>query len=156
MEPPHWECFRCLRYRLHIQDRWDRSYSGEVVELCREGLSVDPGHHLLVRRLGMLLLESGRPEEAVALLRRTIERYPNHAAAHAALAFVLAEQGDEQLALRTMTRAVQLAPQDGAVVRSMGEMLKLLGRPEEARDYFDQARELDERRALLHERPSGY
>jgi tetratricopeptide (TPR) repeat protein len=89
---------------------------------------------------GMLGVELGRVDAAVADFRHIVDLRPEDPAALNALGYTLAdltERHDE--AFELISRALALDPENPAVLDSMGWVLYRLGRPEQALPYLERA-----------------
>jgi len=114
----------------------------------RQELKLVPGDPLTSDQLGLLLLDSARPEEARPFLEATVRAEPR--------SLGLSHLGRCQLALDqpadaavSLRRALQLAPEQGVSDRDLGNMhfqlgqaLRRLGRDAEARGHLAEARRL--------------
>ncbi|HYO62845.1 MAG TPA: tetratricopeptide repeat protein, partial [Pyrinomonadaceae bacterium] len=112
---------------------------GAIARL-REATTVDPANTKALRRLGDLLLDNGRRREAIEAFRALAERDPRDAEAWRSLARA---QLDETLfadAAESFRRLVALggttALNDNELL-SYAEALRLSGKPEEARAFYE-------------------
>ena len=92
-------------WRLHLKRGYAalRAGHGErAANAFEQALGVAPDHPSVLRAVGRLRLDQGRPEEAAQLLRRALELQPTSAVAAATLARVLGlhlDRLDEAIAL---------------------------------------------------------
>ena len=110
----------------------------DAESLYRAVLELSPGHALANHRLGMLLLQSNRPDQAEPRLRLSLAGRdgPREAAAHLGLA--LHQLGQYEDAIDWLDRA-DPAPGSALLLFWRANTLVELGRFEEARGAFDAA-----------------
>jgi Flp pilus assembly protein TadD len=83
----------------------------------------------------------GLSVDAVAHFRRALERGPE-ARTYGYLADALNQAGDLGGAHHALEQALSLDPRNTKALNLMGRVLDRLGRPEEARDIYQRAREI--------------
>lgn len=96
--------------------------------------------------LGVVLLQQGRVDEAIAQLERAIEADPTNAAAYDQLGTVQVQRGALEAAAATYRRLVRNRP-SAAAHRELAQVLMRLGRESEARRELDRAEALEPRAA---------
>jgi tetratricopeptide (TPR) repeat protein len=94
-------------------------------------------------RLGRLLAESGRTDEAMSAFIRAIELDPKMAIAHSNLGAILAMKGDVKRALRTLETAVRLDPRDPKVHNNLALAYLKSGQREVAAAHWKISLNLD-------------
>jgi tetratricopeptide (TPR) repeat protein len=104
-------------------------------------LKLDPRHQDAAYKSGVLLRDTGRFEEAVAILNLCDELLPNHAPTLQARAHALLSLGKFELSLSDNLRANTLQPDNADTFNNIGACLQWLGREEEALAWFDRALE---------------
>ena len=102
-------------------------------------LKLDPRDADAAYQAGLLLFQSGKPEEALALLDRSDQLQPNHAPTLKTRALAMSSLGRFEEAMAGIAFAHALAPDDAGVCNDMGVILRRLGRLEEALTWFDKA-----------------
>lgn len=121
----------------------------EAIEEFQRELKIAPEDPVTNLELGMALVESQRPEEALAPLALVARREPQQARIFYYLG--RAQLGAERLeeAVASLQRALELAEAQGAadlalkVIRlPLGQALRRLGRTEEAAAHFEEAQRL--------------
>ncbi len=115
----------------------------------RKILVADPDSTAALNALGYTLADrTTRYQEALELIDRVRAAEPGNAAIIDSYGWVLYRLGRRQEALTELRRAYSLQ-KDPEIAAHVGEVLWVLGRKEEARRYFEEARKLDpENRAL--------
>ncbi|MGQ4660057.1 tetratricopeptide repeat protein [Lysobacter sp. F6437] len=115
----------------------------------RRILVIEPESVAALNALGYTLADrTDRYQEALELINRARAAEPDNAAIIDSYGWVLYRLGRNEEALGELRRAFALQ-KDAEIGAHLGEVLWVLGKREEAREYFRQARELDpENRAL--------
>ncbi|WP_256775000.1 MULTISPECIES: tetratricopeptide repeat protein [unclassified Stenotrophomonas] len=115
----------------------------------RKVLVTDPENVAALNALGYTLADrTQRYQEALELIDRARVAEPDNAAIVDSYGWVLYRLGRNEEALVQLRRAWTLA-KDPEIAAHVGEVLWVLGRKEEARRFFDEARKLDpDNRAL--------
>ncbi len=127
------------------RDRIDRAEAD-----LRRILVTDPENVPALNALGYTLADrTTRYQEALELIERARTAEPDQAAIIDSYGWVLYRLGRHEEALVELRRAFTLM-KDAEIAAHIGEVLWVTGREDEAREYFDRARELDpENRSLL-------
>ncbi len=115
----------------------------------RRILVIEPESVAALNALGYTLADrTDRYQEALELINRARAAEPDNAAIIDSYGWVLYRLGRTEEALGELRRAFALQ-KDAEIGAHLGEVLWVLGKREEARKYFDQAREIDpDNRAL--------
>jgi tetratricopeptide (TPR) repeat protein/ADP-heptose:LPS heptosyltransferase len=145
------EAFRPLDRAVEIDiesaEAW-KALAGLLADLKRHNeatlsfqhvLKLDPRDGDAAYQAGLLLFQSGKPEDALALLDRSDQLQPNHAPTAQMRGLVLQILGRVEEAHVEMCRAHALDPDEADTCNNMGVFLRKLGRPEEALTWFDKA-----------------
>ena len=111
-----------------------RRYAGR----CWRAMPGTPALHLL----GVIAMQRGLPEEAVAHLRKAAGSRPDIAIGHHSLGKALAAAIRPDAAAAAFERAVALQPDFAEAHKDLGVMLMALGRLKEASAHFARALEL--------------
>ncbi|VXB91337.1 conserved exported hypothetical protein [Luteimonas sp. 9C] len=116
----------------------------------RRVLVADPENIAALNALGYTLADrTTRYTEALELIDRARVAEPNNAAIIDSYGWVLYRLGRNEDALVELRRAFSMM-RDAEVAAHIGEVLWALGRQDEARKYFDEARDIDpENRSLI-------
>ena len=141
--PPEFEFERGLA--LHQQGRLA---GAEPIYL--EVLRQQPSHAEAWHLLGVIALQTGRPETAVELIGKAIALNDAVAAAHNNRAIALQKLGRTDAALADFDRALALQPDYAEAHNNRGELLRELGRPDDALAGFDTAIALKPDYAVAH------
>lgn len=94
-------------------------------------------------RLGRLLAESGKHDEAMTMFLRAIELSPDLAIAHSNLGAILGIKGDLKRALEELETAVRLDPKTPLARNNLAKAYWLAGRREDAVREWQKSLELD-------------
>ena len=95
-------------------------------------LSEDPGHPEALHRIGVLALQAGRADRAIAYIGQAALAEPDHPAYHLDLGVALREHGHLEPARAAFSVASLLDDTDPAPRAAMADVLGRLGRPAEA------------------------
>ena len=125
-----------------------RSHASAEADL-RKILVIEPDSVAALNALGYTLADrTDRYQEALELINRARAADPDNAAIIDSYGWVLYRLGRPEDALGELRRAFALQ-KDAEIGAHLGEVLWVLGKREEARKYFEQAREIDpDNRAL--------
>lgn len=109
----------------------------------RDALAERPGDPQALDNLGQVLVELGRPGEAVPYLKRAAEAEHDNATIRFNLAVALARAGDADHALYQYDRLIRAGVTDPRVYHNRGLLFRQQGRHGEAVEAFEQATALD-------------
>jgi tetratricopeptide (TPR) repeat protein len=127
-----------LRIQLaHAQSKAGRP--DEAVRTLREVVGRWPEHLPGQHHLGVALLETDRPDAAAACFRHVTEREQNKLPALIGLGRALAAANEPEASIQALREALALAPDDARPRGLIGDMLRRLGRFDEAQSEFDAA-----------------
>ena len=123
---------------------WERlDQIGKAEADLRRLLVIDPDNVAALNALGYTLADrTDRYREALELIDRARVAEPGNAAIIDSYGWVLFRLGKARAALDHLRHAYALQ-QDPDIASHLGQVLWVLGRKEEARKYFDDARRLD-------------
>lgn len=119
---------------LHRQGRLQ-----EAEAIYREILTLEPQQAEVLHLLGIIALQSGRPEAAIDPIQRSLMIDPRQAPACLNLSVALQQLRRTAEALACLEQALQLAPEFPDALNNHGGVLVELGRPEEALVSLDRA-----------------
>lgn len=123
----------------------------EMERLLRDLIARRPDDPHAYNALGYSLADRGeRLQEARALIQEALRRAPDDGYIMDSLGWVEYRLGNLAEARRWLTRAMELKP-DAEIAAHLGEVLWVLGEPEEARRVWRRGRELDARNRTLRE-----
>ncbi|CCD92930.1 putative TPR domain protein; O-GlcNAc transferase related protein [Bradyrhizobium sp. ORS 375] len=105
---------------------------------CEQALSADPNHADSLALLGIIALQSGQYDHAVAWFSRAIRQSPKIDYL-TSLGFTLKQMGRLDDALAVFDKAIQLKSDDAELWKHMGGVLLALGRGDEALLSYRQA-----------------
>jgi tetratricopeptide (TPR) repeat protein len=113
--------------------------AADAERVCREILSVDPGHAQTLHLLGLIEHQRGHSDDAIAHIRMAITREGRDPAFHHNLGNIL--RGLDRLAeaISCYERALALAPALVDTLCNLGNTYQDLGQPEHAAAYFERA-----------------
>jgi Flp pilus assembly protein TadD len=89
--------------------------------------------------LGALLVQNGRPADAVPLLLKAVSMDPGDAEAHFKLGLAYQQAGEAPAATEELTTAVRLRPNHGEAHNALGVLLRDQNRTSEALPHFHEA-----------------
>ena len=118
---------------------------------ARAGYEANPNNLLPMRRLAVLLVDYGGPEdwaESAEITRRTLEIEPNHAGGWRALALALAKSGDLPAADEAMQTAIELVPTDHQLRSQYARLLNDRGMRKEAEAQLAESMRLAEEQGV--------
>ncbi len=124
--------------------------AADAERLCREILSVDPGHAQTLHLLGLIEHQRGRSGEAVGHIRMAVMRNGRDPAFHHNLGNILRALDRPAEAISCYERALALAPASVDTLYNLGNTYQDLGDPERAAAYFEQALHLNPEAVELH------
>ncbi len=102
------------------------------------------------QNLGKALLNSGRPEEALAASRAAVEQSPDDVKAHANVGVALIRMGRLDEAEEWLRAALALDPRHSVVLQNLAESLRKQERLDEALRYYRAVLEADPGNPLPH------
>ena len=124
-----------------------RAAKGELpkaASIYRRVVELNPSHDAARRALAMVLMESGKPDEAVDVLLDVLKIRPRDPKALVILGNHYARQeGQGEVALRMIRRACDVAPDDAIARNCLGGLLLEHGRTAEAVAEFNTAIGID-------------
>jgi tetratricopeptide (TPR) repeat protein len=120
-----------------------RGRTADAERVCREILSVDPGHAQTLHLLGLIEHQRGRSGEAIEHIRRAIMRDGRDPAFHHNLGNILRALDRLAEAISCYERALALAPALIDTLYNLGNTYQELGQPERAAAYFERALRLN-------------
>jgi tetratricopeptide (TPR) repeat protein len=117
-----------------------RRFSAGAIEHYRRALALRPDDPGYVRRnLGLALLKTGRPLEAIEQFRLRLAGYPNDVEVRNYLGVTLIQVGKPDLAVEQLREVIRLDPHHAGGMTNLGLALNALGRPAEAIPHFQRA-----------------
>jgi tetratricopeptide (TPR) repeat protein len=138
-DPAFADAYNDLGRVFHLVHRFD-----EAEAAYRKRLSLDPDSAPGCVNLASLLIDRGRPADAIKLCREAIERLPGRAGTpdlHWMLGSALAQHGDLVSALTAYHAAVAAAPNHARALWGSGVALLHAGRAQQGLRRFARARE---------------
>jgi len=130
-----------VRARINLASALSAQGSRELLEegerLLREALDLEADNATAAFNLGMLLVQSGRPQEAVPALERAVRLSPRDPALQVELTRVLRIVGRPQRALEQAVRAVELEPRNPSARLQQAAALVDLERFREALEFLE-------------------
>ncbi|MCC6485241.1 MAG: tetratricopeptide repeat protein [Armatimonadetes bacterium] len=103
----------------------------------------EPNAPQILSKLGLLLTEASKPDEALAEYKRLAEKYPKDAALQVNLADALNKKGDYDAAVKAYEEAYTRNPKVTAPLSKAAEVLSKQGKKDEARDMYLRLAEID-------------
>lgn len=124
--------------------------TAEAERVCREILSLEPGHAQALHLLGLIEHQRGRSAEAIEHIRRAIMRDGRDPAFYHNLGNILRALDRLAEAIDCYERALALAPSSVDTLYNLGNAYHDLGQPERAAAYFERALRLNPEAVELH------
>ncbi len=118
---------------LGLQGRHDES-----LEILKEALLEDPSNAHLLVATGMTMKEKREYARAEQCFRMALENAPDHAAGLQQLALILADRGDLDEAADLAVQAFGQLPHNPDLAITASDVLRLLGRDQEAFEIIEQ------------------
>ena len=109
----------------------------EALEIFAQARALEPGNGLPLVNAATIYLMSGDRERASASFAEALTIDPTLARAHNGLGVIAAERKDYSAAIDHWQRAVALDSGDYQTLFNLGDLLITLGRPAEARPYWE-------------------
>lgn len=130
---------------------WNQSrmYS-DAETLYRTIVARNDGSWMAHTHLGLLLMEAGRHDEAMAHLLKALGKHPHPADAHTNLGLLLMDMGRDGEARVHLVKALELDPKQADAHNNLGALLAHSGSPEEAMGHLLKALELHPDHAEVH------
>ena len=125
--------------------------AGEATKICRSILDTTPDHAVACDMLGVLLAQSGQPEEAVDYLAKAAELEADDPRYHNNLANVMSMLERYEESAASFRSSLDLRPDSAPTCNSYGAVLKQLGRLDEAEAQYRRAIELDPDFTVAHD-----
>jgi tetratricopeptide (TPR) repeat protein len=113
--------------------------TAEAERVCRQILSVDPGHAQTLHLLGLIEYQGERRDDAIRHIRMAIARNGKDAAFHHNLGNILRAQDRPAEALTCFEHAIALAPDAVDTLYNLGNICQDLGWLERAIGFFERA-----------------
>jgi len=102
-------------------------------------LEGDPNNALRHDAVGNLLLQGGRPDDAIAQYRRSLELNPSSASTHYNLGYALSVRGRRDEAIAQFREALAIDPDYAQAHNNLGALLQVAGQPDEALTHYQRA-----------------
>ncbi len=126
---------------------------GESDSLYERALELDPDFHLVLNNYGYSLAERGlQLERALDMAHKAVEAEPENASYLDTLGWVYFKLGDYAEAERFIAKAMATGDASATIVEHMGDVVFKLGQKQRAREYWQQALEMDAKNDALKEK----
>ncbi|MFL6072809.1 MAG: tetratricopeptide repeat protein [Mycobacteriales bacterium] len=122
----------------------DQSQLEDALAVVDAGLATDPTHRALLTGKAEILLDAGRPAEAVGIAAQLARSHPDDAYALQLHGRALRELADYPGAVTAFEAEVALDPENAGARARLGHALALAGDLAAARQYLDRALQLSE------------
>ena len=123
---------------------WHRVWAFESDDsLWADTLTKNPDCWVGHNNLGVVLLQNGQADEAMAHYEKALEINPGYAEARTNLGKALLQQGQVDEARAQFEKALEIAPGDAEVYNEIGRALSKKGEVDEAIDQYQKALEID-------------
>ena len=138
-------------HRLGIQ-RKDATLIGQAEALYNQCLDHDPNHVECHRGLGVLLIDSGRPDRAFALMKNWAAQNPTFAEPRIELARLYEEAGEPQTALKYLEDAVQQDANSARAWLALGRLREGSGDLAQALQNYQRSYAINGMQPMVNER----
>lgn len=125
-------------YRQHMAGQLD-----EAERLYRAVLQQDRDNVHALNLLGMLCVNSFRPDEAIVLITKALKFQPNNPESHANVALAFKDQGKLEQSVKHFRESIRLDPHRPVVLNNLGNVLREMGQPQEAIKVYERALQMD-------------
>jgi len=119
--------------------------------LCAYTLSHNPGSWLTHNTLGLVLLQEGHTDEAVAQFQKAVEIVPNNAEAHINLGVAFAQEKQMDEAMLQYQKALEINPNSEVAHHNLGNILYQNGQVDDAIAEYQKALKLNSSMAQVHQ-----
>ncbi len=114
-----------------------------AINYFKKSVSLAPWKPQIWNRLGILLFESQRFDDAIVEMKKAVEKFPDDFVDNLILGLSLSQQNNLEEAERALEHAVRLNPNDLTALHAYGYTLNRLKKNEAAIIYLDKALSLD-------------
>ena len=108
----------------------------------KKALKSDEGNKHALNLLGMLCVNTGRPEEAIEYIEQALQVDADDSQAHANLGLAYKDIGKIKAAAKHLAESVRLQPEHPVIFNNLGNVLRLLDKPGQAIRAYEQALKL--------------
>ncbi len=115
----------------------------EAQEAFEKALICDPDSSHIMRRLPILLIKMGKPDEAAEWLRMLIQKFPEKSQDRLLLARLASQSGHTDKAIQLYTELITLNPKDESMYLRLGALYSDKNQYREAEQTFRQALEVN-------------
>lgn len=138
-------------HRLGLQ-RHDTALMTQAEALYNQCLDHDPNHVECHRGLGVLLIDSGRPDRAFALMKNWATQNPTFAEPRIELARLYEEAGEKQTALKYLEDAVQQDANSSRAWLALGRLRESSGDLTQALQNYQRSYAINGMQPMVSER----
>jgi len=120
--------------------------SGELAQaerLYKQVLESDKDNMHALNLLGMLCVNSFRPDEAVGYITKALQRAPDNPQSHTNIGLAYKDQGNAKKAAHHFRESIKLDPDNPDVFNNLGNVLRVLEKPREAIRSYESALQLN-------------
>jgi Tfp pilus assembly protein PilF len=128
-----------LDMRLGGLRRWGPGLAGAGLVAIVANLPIEVVQDQTYLNLGSLLVQNGRPDDAVPLLLKAVSLDPGYAEPHFKLGLAYQDAGKPEAAVEELTTAVRLRPDHADAHNALGVLLRGQSKPREALPHFREA-----------------
>lgn len=93
--------------------------------------------------LGMLCVNSFRPDEAISYIEQALQRVPDNPQSHTNIGLAYKDCGDAKKAAHHFRESIKLDPDNPDVYNNLGNVLRVLDKPKEAVQSYEKALQLN-------------
>lgn len=129
-------------YRVHRSANMRAPELRRAESIYRQVLDIDTGHVAANNLLGLLCLQTRRPDEAVHYIQAALVKKPDDPQAHSNLGLALKDLGRHEAAVNHFQQALTFSPGNPKMLNNLGSAYRELGRLDEAIGSYRQALEI--------------
>ena len=125
--------------KARLQRAWQQHQAGQLKSAersYRKILSLSAGHCNANNLMGLLCIQTSRPELAATHIQRALKSDPDNPQSHYNLGIACKDLGRLEEAGRHFSQTVKLAPENIEAMNSLGNSLRLQGQHDEAEKWF--------------------
>jgi Flp pilus assembly protein TadD len=135
-------------FQVSLQNAWQQHQRGQLAAAEREYmrlLAIDPDHPDALNLMGLLCIQTGRPDEAESHIRKALQTDSDNPQSHYNLGIACTNRRRFGDAASHFGRAAKLQPGAVEPLSSQGNALRLAGKPEPAVTVLQAALRIDAR-----------
>ena len=129
-----------------LEAGYQAQQSGDLAQaerLYKQVLESEKNNIHALNLLGMLCVNSCRPDEAVGYIAKALHRVPDNPQSHTNIGLAYKDQGNAKKAAHHFRESIKLDPDNPDVYNNLGNVLRVLEKPKEAIQSYERALQLN-------------